>query len=110
MDHSPTFPPEPRVEAADISGRDREKPPGFEILSGFAYEQIRSSEMLNSIPHSDNIDFATQIDLKIVTPGRIHSELLNGMLNGFLRNIDSSGATYVSLYLAQEKTISAADL
>ena len=76
MDHAPMPSPESRIERTNVTGRDREQAARLEISRRLRDDQVRAPQMLDRVPHGDEIDWAVDRKAKVV-----------GFASLYLRNV-----------------------
>src|ERR1700730_734854 len=99
-----------RDEAADISGRKRKQATGFQILRDLLDKKVRIFQMLDGVPHGDDVKYSTEIETKIVSLRRFDASFLNGEPDGLSRNVDAGRRPDPLTRLLEKKAISAPDL
>jgi hypothetical protein len=83
------------------------RPAGLKSPEIFFDEAVRIFEMLDGVPHSDDIEFSADIDAEIVSLRRIDAAFLSGRL---CRNVNTGGRAQPWPRLIEKKPIGAADL
>lgn len=101
---------QPRDEAADISSGKRKQATWFQILRDLLDKKVRILQMLDGVPHGDDVKCSTEIEAKIVSLRRFDASFLNGEADGFSRNVDAGRGPDPLTRLLEKKAISAADL